>query len=67
MYDAFVSIEIHKIKLYYYYAILTSYLTPVYSTRWSKKAPEAYMPYVTSAYIRLLTINHKNFPLYNIV
>lgn len=29
--------------------------------------PEAYMPYVTSAYIRLLTINHKNFPLYNIV
>lgn len=56
MYDAFVSVEIHKIKLHYYYAILTSYLTPVYSTRWSKKAPEAYMPYVTSAYIYVFSL-----------
>lgn len=57
MYDAFVSVEIHKIKLHYYYIILlTSYLTPVYSTRWSKKAPEAYMPYVTSAYIYVFSL-----------
>lgn len=57
MYDAFVSVEIHKIKLHYYYIILlTSYLTPVYSTRWSKKTPEAYMPYVTSAYIYVFSL-----------